>query len=285
MTAVVVESLAEDFETYAAAAVDADEQQRRRLWDHLLRDRHPRAFDRCQLVNDDPGDRGATGGTRLAGWRATVRDRAAGLPGLADRVAGELAGLGLLDEAPVPVVLLAGSTMANGWSDDDSDGGDGPALMLELTQAPAPPFDRVLIAHEMTHVAHARHRPAPWPETVAARLFSEGLATAVSGQLAPDVSDGGLLWFDDGHEDWAAECRTAAPVVAARLREHLDSTDPAVHRWFFSAAPADAAGVPVRSGYHAGLVALRRLETVTGLQELAAWTSGLILGKLTDVLR
>ncbi len=114
---------------------------------------------------------------------------------LVTRLAGELAGL--LGPDPVPAVLLAGTTAANGWVDVHE---SRPTLLLELTQLPPAPYDAVLIAHELTHVAHQRRRAGAWPETVAALLFAEGLVTTVSRDLVPGLGDTGYRWFADGHQ-------------------------------------------------------------------------------------
>lgn len=180
--------MAGSYAAYAAAAVDLDLAGRARVWHGLHLAAHPALFAFIGQVNDDAGECGSVGGADLTARAAIVREADPRAAALVTRLAGELAGL--LGADPVPVILLAGTTAANGWVDVHE---GQPTLFLELTQLPPAPFDAVLVTHELTHVAHQRRQAAAWPETVAALLFAEGLATAVSRDLVPGLGDAGNL--------------------------------------------------------------------------------------------
>ncbi len=178
----------------------------------------------------------------------------------------------------VPVVLLAGTTAVNGWVDVHE---SRPTLFLELTQLPPAPYDAVLIAHELTRVAHQRHRAGAWPETVAALLFAESLATTVSRDLVPGLGDARYLWFADGHQPWLDACTAAYPTVAAELVGVLESTDPVVGRRFFSAGAGHSGTLPVRAGYYAGLRLVAEMRATVDDIALA----GSDLARITASLR
>ncbi len=259
MSASVVSSMAGSYAAYAAAAAALDPLGRARVWQGLHLTAHPGLFAFVGQVNDDAGERGSVGGADLTARSAIVREAEPRAATLVTRLAGELAGL--LGADSVPVVLLAGTTAANGWVDVYE---GRPTLFLELSQLPPAPYDAVLVAHELTHVAHQRRRAGVWPETVAALLFAEGLATAVSRDLVPGLGDAGYLWFAAGHQPWLDACAAAYPTVAAELAGVLESTDPVVGRRLFSAGAGHSGTLPVRAGYYAGLRLIAEMRVAEG---------------------
>ncbi len=256
--------MAVSYAAYATAAVDLDPAGRARAWDRLHLAAHPGLFAFVAQVHDDAGERGSVGGSDLTLRAAMVREAEPRAVALVARLAGDLAGL--LGEEPVPVVLLSGTTAANGWVDVHE---ARPTLFLELTRLPPAPYDAVLVAHELTHVTHQRRRAGAWPGTTAALLFAEGLATAVSRDLVPGLGDAGYLWFADGHQPWLDACAAAYPTVTAELAGVLESTDPAVGRRFFSAGTGHSGTLPVRAGYYAGLRLVAEMRSAKGDSALA----------------
>lgn len=152
-------------------------------------------------------------------------------------------------------MLVVGVGSSNGWV---ASWPDAPTLFLALELLPEPPFDQVLVAHEMIHLAHERRRPAPWPETVGTRLFAEGLAGALSRRLVPGLALDAYLWVDDAHRDWLGECQRRGGQLAAALLRDLELEEERGQR-YFSARPELAEGLPVRIGYWAGMLAVQRL--------------------------
>lgn len=238
-------SIAETFGAYGRAAAGASLQQRRELGQRIHVAAYPDLFSFLLEQREDQGDGGETGDPELANCVAQV----SGLSARAEALVEELAQHALFAHRPLPVVLLAGTTRANGFVEDFE---GAPTLFLELTRLPAPPTDRVLVAHEGGHVAHARHWPVPWPETVGAQVFQEGWATALSRQLVPGCSASQYLWMDDAHDAWVEDCERATANVARELLAVLEAPESSEGARFLSARPSAGAGLPVRSGYWVG---------------------------------
>jgi hypothetical protein len=159
---------------------------------------------------------------------------------------------GLLTGPDLPAVLLVGVGTSNGWVADLR---GQPTLFLALEMLPDPPFDQILVLHEAAHLAHQLARPQHWPETVGARTFDEGLATAVSRHLLPGHDLGAYLWFQDGMNEWITACETSWPDVRSRLTDSLDLAGEPHGAVLFSAKPGISGDLPMRSGYYAGLKA------------------------------
>ena len=153
-----------------------------------------------------------------------------------------------LDDLDFQTVLLVGTSSANGWTARLS---GVPTLFLALEMLPEPPFDGVLIHHELMHISHdQRARIDGWPESVAGSLFCEGLATAASRRLVTGLSDSAYLWFDDNHAPWVSECADQSKRIRAMARSELDSTTDAIVATLFSARPSSP--LPTRCGYWLG---------------------------------
>jgi|GEM_PF-6177056 len=255
----VRDSLIASYVQYAHAAAARDLPERERLWDELHRDAHPEVFDFVAQHLHEVGERGSIAG-------APLQDRAAGLPEHADqllrtgeRFAASLQGLGALDTAPLPVVLLAGTTRAHAWVEYFR---DEPTMMLETTLIPKSELGEVAVAHEAVHVAHLRAGGGDWPETLASEILSEGLATALSANLVPGHSPDVYLWIDHEHREWLEQCRAVLSEGLDALLSQSDATDPQVLRPFLSAG---ATGPwPVRFGYYLGVQIADALRTQPG---------------------
>jgi hypothetical protein len=220
-------------------------------WIERYESRHQEVFTSYYSAWGDPGARiaAAAGVAALAPRLAEREGRARRL--LAD-TAGRLQARGLLEESDVDAVLLVGVGSSDGWVASLN---EAPTLFLALELLPDPPFDAILVAHEMTHLAHERRHPPHWPETVGTRLFAEGLAVAVSRRVVPGHSPVDYLWWDGRHQDWLAECAERKDEIAAALLADLDLEE-SLGEQYFSARSAVAAGWPVRCGYWCGLLAV-----------------------------
>lgn len=185
---------------------------------------------------------------------------------------------GLLPDAVLPTALMVGVGTSNGWVAPL----DGElTLFLALEMLPSPPYDKVLVAHEAIHLIHHRLRPDPWPETVATRLYDEGLATALSQRLVPGLRLDEYLWFDTGWGKWLHDCEAACRASAPNFSNHSTATTipassaptppspatsqhapvttlaPALspHSWATSASPARPSSAPTRPGPPASFAA------------------------------
>lgn len=174
---------------------------------------------------------------------------------------------GLLEGDELHAVLLVGGHTSNGWVAEH----DGRrSLFLALEFLGVPPYDDLLVVHELTHVAQAQRSAATRSRTYAASLAAmvEGAATATSRVLRPGYTDSAYLWMDEYHEDWLQECESSRQAIASLLMQHADTPDDndTVAPLFRNRA---GPGVPARSGYWAGdLVARDMLQEGCGLRGL-----------------
>jgi hypothetical protein len=98
-------------------------------------------------------------------------------------------------------IVMVGLFASNGWVDELA-GQD--ELFVAVEQLPDEDhYGRLLLVHEAAHVVHSRVRGgSPWPEhNVAVGLLTEGLATHVSAQAMPGLSDAEYLWMSRGHDN------------------------------------------------------------------------------------
>lgn len=137
----------------------------------------------------------------------------------------------------------------------------------------------IVVPHELFHLYHAQHagirNDGVMPGAdLTLPLFEEGLATYVSGQLAPGYSDGALLLQDN----LGAIPLRRLPVVARRflVDAHAEAIDPghpeAFRRWFNAAATPYQTDLPNRAGYWLGLQVIRDLRKNWSLAQIAAWS-------------
>lgn len=137
----------------------------------------------------------------------------------------------------------------------------------------------IVVPHELFHLYHAQHagirNDGVMPGAdLTLPLFEEGLATYVSGRLAPGHSDGELLLQDD----LGAIPLHQLPVVARRFLAdaHAKAIDPAhpqaFRRWFNAAATPYQSDLPNRTGYWLGLQLIRQLRKTWSLAQIAAWS-------------
>jgi|GEM_PF-534535 hypothetical protein len=177
-------------------------------------------------------------------------------------------------QPPVELVLAPGFDAKSGVR---ADGTPVLAFAVDSLLLERAPLD-ILVPHELFHLYHAQHagirNDGVMPGArLALPLFEEGLATYVSGQLAPGHGDGELLLQDDLGRLPAARL----PEVARRFL--ADAGKPAVdpahpepfRRWFNAGAARYQPDLPNRSGYWLGLQVIRDLRRSYSLAQIAAW--------------
>jgi hypothetical protein len=121
---------------------------------------------------------------------------------------------------------------------------------------------------------HSRVRGgSPWPEhNVAVGLLTEGLATHVSAQAMPGLSDAEYLWMGRGHDGWLQECRRQWPDITARISHDMDADDLDTYAIYFLMRDSPARGdLPLRSGYLLGLQMVRSLQRTYTVAEISGW--------------
>ncbi len=193
----------------------------------------------------------------------TAEDRARHLISKAER---DFRKRGLL-AGELHAVLLVGGHSSNGWVAEHQ---GRRTLFLALEYLGSPPYDDLLVVHELSHVAQSQLSPATGKRTYPASLavLVEGAATATTRALRPGHTDSAYLWMDEAHADWLANCNASASAIAALILEHPDAPDHAD-----AVAPLlrnrVVSGIPPRSGYWVGdLIARGMLKEGYDLKNL-----------------
>lgn len=231
------------------ALADLSDQERADAWVASYEAAHPDVFATYYREWGHPRRRAAASAA-VPALAPLMRDRERSTLAVLERVSREFAARGLLPGGDIPVVLLVGGDSSNGWVTPFR---GEPTLFLALEMLGQPPGDEILVNHEAVHLAHQLAAP-DWTQqadlSVAAALFFEGLATALSRVLCPGHSDSQYYWFDDQHAGWAADCAQAAVTAAAKMLGQLDASSPdVVHQWF---AGGPETPFPARWGYWCG---------------------------------
>lgn len=204
----------------------ADADDRAVAWTDTYEAAFPSVFETYYGAWGDPTrrDRAAADAPGLV---SQVRAAEARAVELLARAEGDFRALDLLPvEDELHVVLLVGGHSSNGWVVEV----DGhPTLFLALEFLGLPPFDDLLVVHELAHVAQWHLSPATRARTYPTSLATvvEGAATATTRVLRPGLTESAYLWMDEEHAAWVDTCRTRARPIATALVEHLDAPDDA----------------------------------------------------------
>ncbi|MGH3660636.1 MAG: hypothetical protein ACRDTQ_02095 [Micromonosporaceae bacterium] len=91
-------------------------------------------------------------------------------------------------------------------------------------------------------------------------MYDEGLATVLSRALVPGHEADEYLWFGPGWSQWLRDCEASWDEIRDRLRTTMLTDDQSL----FRARPGSAGGLPLRSGYYAGMRALDWVCRETG---------------------
>jgi hypothetical protein len=234
-------------EAYLELAAIADPERRVAAWPERYEAAFPEVFATYYSSWGSAAGReqAARSAPELA---ATIRAREARARELVAAIAASFVAAGLLDSPDLSVVLLVGTGGSNGWVTPYA---GRETLFLALERLGEAPYDELLVVHEALHVAHeAAAGIEGWPETVAAGLFMEGFAVAVSRRLRPGHPDSAYLWFDDDHADWVAECEREYDELRAQVLSALDSADDDTVAHLFTTRPGST--LPPRAGYWLG---------------------------------
>jgi hypothetical protein len=255
-----VDSTVADFLAFWEAAAGESRDVQRRLWHELYEQPNRDLFD-VYYTNWASPDGLDAALERFPAESATIAARAPHLP---QQVAAAARATADFLEQPLPdldVQLLVGLFSSDGWVTDFRG-----RRTLFLAVEYVPPYDAVFFAHECTHLVH--HATGFDGDTIAAGVFAEGLAVAVSAELEPGHEEAVYLWMRDGREDWLAECVAREEELSARLHADLDSEDADVYARWFLGRPNES-GLPARCGY---FVALRWMRKVgVPCRELVSW--------------
>ncbi|MGK5739692.1 hypothetical protein [Micromonospora sp. URMC 103] len=284
-----VRDLVPDFLAYLSECEAADAGQWATLWRSRYLDRHRDVFAEMDRTGEwsRPDDLAAVL-VRLHAEGATLAVRSSAVRALLPQGIGAVAGA--LDWSgdgdPLECVVLVGLYRANGWADTLH---GRYALFLAVEELGPPGDDRLLVLHEGAHVLHDRLAAIRhWPvHGVANTLFTEGLATQVSVELAPGRGDEEYLWFGrPGYRTWLDRCRRQWPHILDRISADLDATDPDHHAPYFLLRDSPLAGdLPKRCGYLVGLAVVRRLREEHPLSELARWDLERVVTEVRSALR
>lgn len=276
-----------DFLQFWNVAPGASFAQRAAAWDAYVQ-RHADLF--------------AASGGRLGGapqLDAALPRYAAGLPRMFAMRAelepliaasmSDLAALFTLAEFPVRWALAVGTYWSDGWV---CDLGGQSAMVLALEMVESPCHARLLVGHEMAHLAHAQAAGVAWDGlvTLGDALLLEGLAVYVSSRLVPGQPDEVYLWLGlsrtpsgEAPGEWLARCHAAWPGIRHRLqRDLLRTGQPTLAAWF--QGDACAADTPVRAGYAAGFRVVSRLAAEFTVAEMARWHSARVTREVARVL-
>jgi hypothetical protein len=99
---------------------------------------------------------------------------------------------------------------------------------------------RVIVAHELGHIYHnilLDRANIDWPSLVwddgTTSLYREGVATYISQQAVPGLSEAIYFQYDDSGEDWLKFCKNHhADIVAAFLEDAKEWTFEKEREWF-----------------------------------------------------
>lgn len=270
---ITVRDLTPDFLAFVAAAAAADGAGRRALWQRYV-DKNQDVFDvyfaRAVPIGDELDDLL----NRLLQQVDHLQRRArAASDGAADALTAAVRLMGATQDAvDVQAVVMVGLFRANGWVDQLA-GRD--ELFIAVEQLPdVDRHGRLLLVHEAAHVVHSRVRQgSAWSDYgVSEALLAEGLATQVSAEAVPDLSDAEYLWFDDDHQGWLDECSRQRSVIAARLAQDLEAYDLDTYAvYFMTRESARREELPRRCGYFIGLQVARQLRRAHTAAAISRW--------------
>lgn len=269
---IALTDLTEGLAEYLAAAPGKSPDERLALWESLYAARHPEFFtwylsERCPRESLMK---------RLADYdaRAEHMARPSQLPKILDEVWPRA--LQVFEEPPteLPTILFAGGFDADGFCERYG-GKLSVFLQAEAICAYPEGLLRILVAHEATHLLHARHvlslepgfshkeRYYEFPVV----LFCEGLAVAASRRACPGEDDARYFLWEQTEPQAAQWCRAHEAELLARVREVLGRSDKDTFRAYFSGARPD--GIPHRrTGYYVGWRMVETLLTGRSLAEL-----------------
>lgn len=221
-------------------------EPRRRAWTDVYEASHPEIFAKYYEGWGDPEFRHDAADS-VAGLAPKVSRREMRARALVSAAGQNFVDVGLFAEPDIPTVLLVGGHTSNGWVAEFN----GQAtLFLALEMLGPAPYDDILVVHESLHVAHAQYSMPQWPATVAANLFLEGLAVAMSRRLRPGLMDSAYLWFGNSNSRWVADCQGEEHRIRAHVLDDLESTSAEKRQSYFSIS--NESTLPSRCGYWLG---------------------------------
>ena len=256
-----VETPYRDFLAFWSRAEGAPRGEQRRLWQELYADRHPALMEHyLGLFGETASLDDALG--RFGDVAPLLDERYAAL-----QLEARARDVTALLDAPEPprAVVMVGLFTADAWA-DEFEGAEVAFFALELLARPD-----VIAAHEFAHTAHRAARDEPWGIEPGLILLAEGVATATTMRLYPEVPRAQHFSVEPG-AGWEAECDAAAGDAIGALLPHLDSRERRqMQRFFWPDWGRTDRDVPARIGY---LLAERVMDVLLGghdLAEIARW--------------
>jgi hypothetical protein len=141
-------------------------------------------------------------------------------------------------------------------------------------------------AHEFFHIYHDQFFPeaaGPQRDPLWRSLWSEGLATYVSGELCPGTKEDAILMS----ATLAVDTRAVLPQVVRELRAQQNSMDQKVYQRFFLGQTTT--DIPPRSAYYVGYLVARRAARSYTLEQLprldVSAALGVVESGLDELLR
>ncbi|MBF5042051.1 hypothetical protein FGE12_06565 [Aggregicoccus sp. 17bor-14] len=135
--------------------------------------------------------------------------------------------------------------------------------------------------HELFHIYHEQFPDPALEDTLAQKLWHEGLAVYVADTLNPGTPEAILFGLP---RDMPARSRANLPALAAQLRAKLDSKEQGDYeRWFMKKSEDPV--VPPRAGYFLGYLVAKELGRTRSLRELARLRGPALRKELDRVLR
>ena len=134
--------------------------------------------------------------------------------------------------------------------------------------------------HELFHIYHEQFPDPALEDTLAQKLWHEGLAVYVADTLNPNTPESILFGLP---RDMPARSRENLPALAAQLRAKLDSKEQEDYqRWFMKKSEDPV--VPPRAGYFLGYLVAKELGRTRSLRELARLRGPALRKELERVL-
>lgn len=144
----------------------------------------------------------------------------------------------------------------------------------------------VLFSHEFFHVYHFDEVPSlVTGKTFAQPLWTEGLATYVSGVLNPGIADSQLLMDEELGTQCASEDFVKNLALSYKEILSISSDAPEAESlyadWFLMSGSTN----PKRRGYCLGLHVVRKIATTHNLNEMVTWDEAKFSDEILKILQ
>jgi hypothetical protein len=277
-----IASICPDFMRFWESARDQPDDEAARLWDGIYEepnrdvvDVYYSAWGRKERVRESL-PRFAEVGPGIARTEGRLRGA---LPAAELQTAAQFR----VDDLERDYLLMVGVFSSDSWVTEFG-GRITSSYALEML---ADEDERIVLSHELAHLAHARALHASWradPESspILAALYREGVAILASRALAPEATDAEILWLGRQPPERSLETvESRRDELSRELVSALD--DPARYGEFFLGAAA--VDFPPRAGYYVADVLARAACARTDLATWARYSKADVQDELLSLLR